>query len=114
MFHVKLVIYECEFSLLLGDVTTWKTFSNTLVFVWEIYESVIYSRHKGPVTGTICSGTVRGTMNQTLFLRLMRFVRRNGIIHFGNASCSCPCSSGRQVLNGLGKDKALQDETRNI
>ena len=26
---------------------------------------------------------------------------RNGIIHFGNASCSCPCSSGRQALLGM-------------
>ena len=45
MFHVRLVINECEFSLVLGDVMTWKTFRNTLVFVWAI--------HKVPVTGTL-------------------------------------------------------------
>ena len=53
MFRVRLVIYECEFSLLLGDVTTWKTFRNTLVFVWNIHQSLVDSRHKSPVTGTL-------------------------------------------------------------
>ena len=51
MFRVRLIIYECEFSLLLGDVT-WKTFRNTLVFVWKIHQSLVDSRHKRPVTGT--------------------------------------------------------------
>ena len=53
MFCVRLVIYECEFSLVLDDVMTWKTFRNTLVFVWEIHQSLVDSRHKGPVTGTL-------------------------------------------------------------
>ena len=53
MFRVRLIIYKCEFSLLLGDVTSWEIFRNTLVFVWETYESVVDSRHKGPVTGTL-------------------------------------------------------------
>ena len=52
MLVVRLVIYECEFSLLLGDVTTWKTFRNTLVFVWKIHQSLVDSRHKKPETGT--------------------------------------------------------------
>ena len=52
MFRVRLVIYECEFSLPLGYVTTWKTFRNTLVFVWKIHQSLVDSRHKRLVTGT--------------------------------------------------------------
>ena len=47
------IIYECEFSLLLGDVTTWKTFRNTLVFVGKIHQSLVDSRHNRPVTGTL-------------------------------------------------------------
>ena len=39
------------------------------------------------------------SINRTLFPRLMRIVRRNGIIHFGNTSCSCLCSSGHQALD---------------
>ena len=38
------------------------------------------------------------SMNRTLFPRLTRIVGRNGTIHFGNPSFSCPCSSGRQAL----------------
>ena len=38
------------------------------------------------------------SMNRTLFPCLTRIVSRNGTIHFGNPSCSCPCSSGRQAL----------------
>ena len=37
----------------IGDVTTWKTFRNTLVFVWKIHQSLVDSRHKRPVTGTL-------------------------------------------------------------
>ena len=55
MFRMRLIIHKCEFSLFLGDVTTWKTFRNTLVFVWEIYESVVDSCPKGPVTGTLAA-----------------------------------------------------------
>ena len=53
MFRVRLVIYECEFSLLLGDITAWKSFRNTLVFVWKIHQSPVDSRHKRPETGTL-------------------------------------------------------------
>ena len=53
MFRVRLVIYECEFPLLLGDITTWKTFRNTLVFVRKIHQSLVDSRHKRPETETL-------------------------------------------------------------
>ena len=53
MFRVSLIIYEYEFSLLLGDVTTWKTFRNTLVLVWKIQQSLVDSRQKRPGTGTL-------------------------------------------------------------
>ena len=49
-----------------------------------------------PQTVVVLSG---GSVNRTLFPRLTRIVRRNGVIHFGNVSCSCPCSSGRQAFN---------------
>ena len=47
-----------------------------------------------PQTVLVLSGE---SVNRTLFPRLTRMVRRNGIIHFGNASCSCPCSRGHQA-----------------
>ena len=48
-----------------------------------------------PQTVVVLSGE---SVNRTLFPRLTRIVRRNGVIHFGNVSWSCPCSSGRQAL----------------
>ena len=50
-----------------------------------------------PQTVVVLSGE---SVNRTLFPRLTRIVRRNGVIHFGNVSWSCPCSSGRQALLG--------------
>ena len=48
-----------------------------------------------PQTIVVLSGQ---SVIRTLFPRLTRIVRRNGVSHFGNVSCFCLCSSGRQAL----------------